>query len=105
MRVTLFLLPALLFQAAAQTPAPKPAGTPAGAAKAATPAPKPAAVPGAVKPAIAVRKPVVAPKPAPKPMTDDDKAIYAVGLSMYRSLGQFDLSPAELDLVKQALTD
>jgi FKBP-type peptidyl-prolyl cis-trans isomerase FkpA len=38
-------------------------------------------------------------------MTDDEKAIYAVGLSIYRSLGQFDLSPAELDLVKQALTD
>src|SRR5580692_8240150 len=42
---------------------------------------------------------------AAKPMTDDDKAIYALGLSIYRSLGQFDLSPAEMELVKQALTD
>jgi hypothetical protein len=33
-------------------------------------------------------------------MTDDEKTIYALGLSMYHSLGQFDLSPAELDIVK-----
>ena len=38
-------------------------------------------------------------------MTDDEKIIYALGLSMYRSLGQFDLSAAELDIVKKALTD
>lgn len=48
-----------------------------------------------------------APKPATstKPMTDEDKEVYALGLSIYRSLGQFDLSPAEVELVKQALTD
>src|SRR5580692_4358751 len=49
-----------------------------------------------------------APKPSaasPKPMTDDDKTVYALGLSIYRSLAQFDLSPAEMELVKQALTD
>jgi FKBP-type peptidyl-prolyl cis-trans isomerase FkpA len=48
-----------------------------------------------------------APKPAAstKPMTDDDKIVYALGLSIYRSLGQFDLSPAEVELVKQALSD
>src|SRR5580693_2777280 len=48
-----------------------------------------------------------APKPAAstKPMTDDDKIVYSLGLSIYRSLGQFDLSPAEIELVKQALTD
>ena len=38
-------------------------------------------------------------------MTDEEKIIYALGLSMYRSLGQFDLSAAELDLLKKALTD
>jgi len=37
--------------------------------------------------------------------TDEQKEIYALGLNVYRSLGQFDLTPAELDLVKRALTD
>ncbi len=45
-----------------------------------------------------------APK-APAPVTDDDKTVYSLGLSIYRSLAQFDLSPAEMELVKQALTD
>jgi FKBP-type peptidyl-prolyl cis-trans isomerase FkpA len=46
-------------------------------------------------------------KPAAPPvlMTDDEKTIYALGLFMYRSLGQFNLSPAELDIVKRALND
>lgn len=48
---------------------------------------------------------LLAQAPATKPMTDDDKVVYSLGLSIYRSLGQFDLSPAEMDLVKQALTD
>jgi len=94
MRRLLFFLPAMLW---AQTPpaatAPKP------------PAPRPASA--AAAPGTAVRKPV-APKPpvaTPKPMTDDEKIIYSVGLSMYRSLGQFDLSPAEVDIVRKALTD
>ena len=38
-------------------------------------------------------------------MTDEQKTIYALGLSIHRSLAQFDLSPAELDIVKRALTD
>jgi FKBP-type peptidyl-prolyl cis-trans isomerase FkpA len=38
-------------------------------------------------------------------MTDEQKAIYAVGLSIYKSLAQFDLSPAEVDILKRALTD
>jgi FKBP-type peptidyl-prolyl cis-trans isomerase FkpA len=42
---------------------------------------------------------------APKPMTDEDKIVYSLGLSIYRSLGQFDLSPAEMEIVKQALSD
>jgi FKBP-type peptidyl-prolyl cis-trans isomerase FkpA len=38
-------------------------------------------------------------------MTDEEKTIYALGLSIYRSLSQFDLSAAEMDLVKKALVD
>jgi FKBP-type peptidyl-prolyl cis-trans isomerase FkpA len=38
-------------------------------------------------------------------MTDDEKTIYALGLTMYRSLGQFDLSAEELTILKKALTD
>jgi FKBP-type peptidyl-prolyl cis-trans isomerase FkpA len=86
MRVLLIFLPALLM---AQAPAPKPV-TPPTTPKPAATAPKPAAPKS---------------ETAAKPMTDDDKAIYALGLSIYRSLGQFDLSPAEMELVKQALTD
>jgi FKBP-type peptidyl-prolyl cis-trans isomerase FkpA len=80
-------LPALLL---AQAPTPKPAATPPAPA---TPA-APKAAPAAPKPATAT-----------KPMTDEEKEVYALGLSIYRSLGQFDLSPAEIELVKQALTD
>ncbi len=39
------------------------------------------------------------------PTTDEEKTIYALGLSVYRSLAGFDLSPKELDLVKQAISD
>jgi FKBP-type peptidyl-prolyl cis-trans isomerase FkpA len=47
-----------------------------------------------------------APPPnTPANMTDEQKTIYALGLSIARSISQFDLSPAELDLVKQAITD
>jgi FKBP-type peptidyl-prolyl cis-trans isomerase FkpA len=38
-------------------------------------------------------------------MTDDQKLVYAIGLLMQRSLNQFDLSAAELDVLKRALTD
>ena len=38
-------------------------------------------------------------------MTDEQKTIYALGLSIYRSLAPFNLSPAELATVKQALSD
>lgn len=37
--------------------------------------------------------------------TDNDKTIYALGLSIARSLKQFDLSPAEVEIVKKALSD
>jgi FKBP-type peptidyl-prolyl cis-trans isomerase FkpA len=90
MRVILMFLPAVLL---AQAPAPKQAT--------ATP---PAAAP---KPAVAAAPKQAAPKPAAevKPVTDEEKEVYALGLSIYRSLGQFDLSAAEIELVKQALSD
>lgn len=37
--------------------------------------------------------------------TDDQKTIYALGLSFYRSIGQFDLSPAEVAIVERAISD
>lgn len=52
--------------------------------------PKPAAAPGTA---------------APQPVTDEEKTIYAIGLSISRSLIQFNLSPAEEQLVRQALVD
>src|SRR5450631_4910722 len=88
MRAFLIFLPAILL---AQTPAP---------------APK-AAAPAAPKAAAAPASPAQAPKPAAasQPMTDDEKTIYALGLSVYNSLGQFDLSPAELEIIKRAISD
>src|ERR1700735_2723490 len=99
MRRVLIFLPAVLW---AQTPPPttspaQPAQSKPAAA--ASTAPKPAAAKTA-SPSI-----VKSPAPAPNPRTDEEKIIYALGLSMYRSLGQFDLSPAELALLKKALTD
>ncbi|PTL80838.1 FKBP-type peptidyl-prolyl cis-trans isomerase [Vitiosangium sp. GDMCC 1.1324] len=37
--------------------------------------------------------------------TDDDKTIYALGLSIGRSVKVFDLSPAEIEILKKGLTD
>jgi FKBP-type peptidyl-prolyl cis-trans isomerase FkpA len=97
MRRVLILLPLVVW---AQTPTPKTSpAQPAQSKPAASTAPKAAA--GKRAPINAVKKPT----PAPKPMTDEEKTIYAVGLSMYRSLSQFDLSPAELTILKKALTD
>ncbi|MBV9759955.1 MAG: FKBP-type peptidyl-prolyl cis-trans isomerase [Acidobacteriaceae bacterium] len=53
------------------------------------------------------------PKPAPPTqstaqatsMTDEQKTIYALGLSIYRSLGPFNLSPGELAIVEKAMSD
>ncbi len=93
----------------AQTPPPpKAAATPA-----ATPAAPKTAAPGRGAPgrgaagrgATAVKP--AAPKPVvPPPLaTDDEKTIYALGLNIARSLAPFDLSPAELDILKRAFTD
>ncbi len=130
MRVLLTLLPAL---ALAQTPpaatpaAPAPAAaTPAKKAPAAATAKKsPAAATtpaGAATPKPATsgtagagrgtpgRGAVAAPKPAapaaPAPLTtDEEKTIYAIGISIGRSLSMFSLTPAEIELVKRAISD
>jgi FKBP-type peptidyl-prolyl cis-trans isomerase FkpA len=54
------------------------------------------AQPAPAKPAAAAAPPI---------MTDEEKTIYALGLSVYRSLSQFDLSPDELAIVQRALAD
>jgi FKBP-type peptidyl-prolyl cis-trans isomerase FkpA len=93
MRFLLLILPAVLM---AQAPAPKSAPA--------------AAKPAAAKPAVAkpaVRKPAAKPaSPAPVALAnDEEKSIYALGLSISKSLAQFDLSPHELELVKRGLAD
>jgi FKBP-type peptidyl-prolyl cis-trans isomerase FkpA len=82
--------------ALAQTATPKaPPAAPASATQ------KPAAPAAATrKPAPAVRAPATAAL-----VTDDQKIVYALGLLMQRSLDQFDLGTAELEVLKRALTD
>ena len=98
----------------AQTPATPPAAKPAVVAPkpalakpAIAPAAKPAvlaAKPAAAKPVVAAAKPGAT--PAMKPLTtDDEQAVYALGLSFFSQLSAFDLSPAEVDLLKRAITD
>src|SRR5690349_14267974 len=77
--------------------------------------PKPAAAkPRAAAGTPAARKTGAAAKTAakpaakpvePAPMTDEQKIIYSLGLSIYRSLGQFNLSPEELQIVERAMSD
>ena len=80
------------------TPVKPPAVAPA---KPAVAAPKPALV----KPVVPAAKPVAKPAALKPITTDDEQAVYALGLSMYRQLEQFDFSPSEMDLLKRALTD
>ena len=94
--ICLLLAPAAALAQGATT-LQKPAQKPPASA----PAPKPAPVAGAPKPLPAGRTPAR----AAAPLTDDQKVIYAIGLLMHRSLDQFDLSAAELDILKRALTD
>ena len=42
---------------------------------------------------------------AVEPKTEDQKTFYALGLALARQLSVFNLSPAELELVKQGFTD
>lgn len=83
MRGLLFFLPVVLMaQVSPSTqPASKPKSHPSTVTK-----PRPAAV-------------------APPLTSDDQRTIYALGLSIYRSLARFDLSPAELAIIKRALSD
>lgn len=56
--------------------------------------------------AAAPAKPAASkPASAPAPMTDEEKTIYAIGLSISRSLSPLDLSPDELEIIKRALSD
>jgi FKBP-type peptidyl-prolyl cis-trans isomerase FkpA len=48
---------------------------------------------------------VAAPALAQELKTDQDKALYAIGLSMSERLGPFALTPAELEIIKAGLTD
>jgi FKBP-type peptidyl-prolyl cis-trans isomerase FkpA len=92
MRGILFLVSASLM---AQTSSPAPKAAPKAAAT------QTATKSTTAKPAV---KPVAKPA-APAPMTDEQKAIYALGLTIYKSLATFDLSPSEVDILKRALTD
>jgi FKBP-type peptidyl-prolyl cis-trans isomerase FkpA len=88
----MFLLPAVMMgQSTAPQATPAKPTTAAPTAKTAPKsAPTSAAAPKATLPALS---------------TDEQKTVYALGLQMYRSLGQFDLSPAEVELIKRALGD
>jgi FKBP-type peptidyl-prolyl cis-trans isomerase FkpA len=46
--------------------------------------------------------------PAPAagaPQTDEEKTLYAVGLLLSRSIREFDLSPAEIEVIRRAISD
>jgi FKBP-type peptidyl-prolyl cis-trans isomerase FkpA len=92
MRALLFLLPAVMM---GQSTAPQ-----APPAKSTTAAPNAKTMPKSVPKAASAAKPS-----APALSTDEQKTVYALGLQMYRSLARFDLSPAEVELVKRALGD
>ena len=42
---------------------------------------------------------------AQEPKTEDEKTIYALGMSIGRSIKSYDLTPAELEILKKGLTD
>lgn len=81
--------------------APKPVTKSTARPVAASGRPRPAGASGARASAAKATPP---PAP-PKEMTDEEKTIYALGLSISRSLKPFALSPAEVDIVKRAMTD
>jgi FKBP-type peptidyl-prolyl cis-trans isomerase FkpA len=86
MRGFLIFLPALLL---AQTPAPSTKSTAA----------KSTAAPAAAKSTAAPAASAAA------GMTDDQKTVYALGLSIADSISPFSLSPAELELMKKGMAD
>jgi len=86
------------------TPAKSAAGA---AAPAGTAAPKPAtgatgAGRGTAGRGTTTPKPAVAAKPL---ATDEEKTVYALGLSIGQSLAMFNLTPSEIEIVKRAITD
>src|SRR4051794_28607412 len=120
MRSVLLLIPAVMLAQTTPpktaTPAPKAATStqtkaPAAPAKApatgtTTAAPKPAGpgtATGAAAPKPAAPKPVVA--AAPALTTDDQKTVYAIGLSIAQNLSSLDLSTAEVEIIKRAISD
>src|ERR1700728_1165217 len=92
MRAFMFLLTAVMMgqNTAPQAPPPKSTTAAPNAKAAPQPASKSAAAAKATAPLLS---------------TDEQKTVYALGLQMYRSLAQFDLSPAEVELIKRALGD
>jgi FKBP-type peptidyl-prolyl cis-trans isomerase FkpA len=73
-----------------------------------------AAVPAAAASDKPAAKPAEAPKPAAAAapatpaagtMSEDEKTVYAIGLSIWRSLSQLDLNAAEVAVVQRALGD
>jgi FKBP-type peptidyl-prolyl cis-trans isomerase FkpA len=91
MRALMVLLPAVLLgQSTAPQPAPKSTTAAPSAKTMPKSAPKSAPAPKATAPVLE---------------TDEQKTVYALGLQMYRSLAQFNLSPAEVELVRRALGD
>jgi FKBP-type peptidyl-prolyl cis-trans isomerase FkpA len=93
---SLFLPAFVVLQAAGQTTTTAPAKP-----KAASTSTSTAAKPPVHKPTTPVTKPTT----APALTTDEQKTIYALGLSIHHSLAPFSLSPAEFEIVKRALTD
>jgi FKBP-type peptidyl-prolyl cis-trans isomerase FkpA len=99
----------------AQTPATKTAPAAPQRGTAAPSSPKPAAPsatstksapqPAAKRGASSTTAPRAAAPAATVLTTDEQKQIYALGLSIFRSLKPFSLSPAELDIVKRGMTD
>ena len=97
MRALLFLLPAILI---AQTPAAKaPAPAKSTAAKA------PASTKSATAKSAKAKAAAPATATGPSLTTDDQKMVYAIGLSIAKNLSSLELSRAELEIVKRALDD
>jgi FKBP-type peptidyl-prolyl cis-trans isomerase FkpA len=102
MRGFLFLISAAIM---AQTPAPKTAPANAAVAKSKTAVAAPAAGSKAARPALTKRA-AAKPKPAAAALaTGEEKIAYSLGLSIYRSLMRFDLTAAELEVLKRGLDD
>jgi FKBP-type peptidyl-prolyl cis-trans isomerase FkpA len=89
--------------AAAATPAKKASANPA-APKSATAGAASAGRGAPGRGAAAAVKPAAPAAPAP-PTTDEQKTVYALGLSIGQSLSMFNLTPPEIEIVKRAISD